>query len=583
MSRDELSALISPATRRNWARLATQPAGKLTSRANKRQSRRRIFPVEYLVHRKNIPAIQALVRFIEEQGLETGQALLALGRHVLDRKGLLHKRHVACVLDEYDGLLGSAGHELHRAFCHLNVPGDEYDVLGAVYQCLLSEGEKNSRGSYYTPLPVVRSLLSSLPPGDGQDVLDPCCGSGAILLSCTAPPQRLHGVDSDATAVMLAKINLLLKHATVEFVPRIYCLDYLEGKSPAQHHEIFDKAFDVIVTNPPWGARRTRGHQGRRTTEEETFALFFRQGFEQLRPNGTLRFLFPEAVLQIAAHRALRQFMVKETRLVQVTHYDQRFAHVATGFVDVCCQKAAPGDTFVVHRDGQTLVRSLESVRATDACRFTCLSELDQAILALVRERGVHTLKDSLWALGVVTGDNKGKLFRVPGEGMEAIYTGRDIEEFVLKPASRYILYKREALQQVAREELYRAPEKLVYRFISGKLVFAYDDRQRLVLNSANILIPRIPGMSMRTVLGFLNSSLFQFVYKKRFGDVKILKSNLLELAFPRVTPEQDAQLAGHVEDILQGRVQDKAILDDAVFALYACTRQQIEHVLHSI
>lgn len=89
--------------------------------------------------------------------------------------------------------------------------------------------------------------------------------------------------------------------------------------------------------------------------------------------------------------------------------------------------------------------------------------------------------------------------------------------------------------------------------------------------------------MSMRTVLGFLNSSLFQFVYKKLFGDVKILKSNLLELAFPRVTPEQDAQLAGHVDDILQGRVQGKTILDDAVFALYACTRPQIEYVLHSV
>ena len=339
----------------------------------------------------------------------------------------------------------------------------------------------------------------------------------------------------------------------------------------------------VIVSNPPWGARRTRGDRGRRTTEEETFALFFRQGFGQLRPNGTLRFLFPEAVLQIAAHRALRQFMVEKTRLVQVTHYDQRFAHVATGFVDIRCQKAAPGETFVVHRDGQILVRSVESVRATDACRFNCLSELDQAILALVRERGVHTLKDSLWALGVVTGDNKGKLSRVPGEGMEAIYRGRDIEEFVLKPASRYILYRRDALQQVAREELYRAPEKLVYRFISGKPVFAYDNRQSLVLNSANILIPCIPGMSIKTVLGFLNSSLFQFVYKKLFGDVKILKSNLLELAFPRVTPEQDAQLAGHVDDILQGRVQGKTILDDAVFALYACTRPQIEYVLHSV
>ena len=30
------------------------------------------------------------------------------------------------------------------------------------------------------------------------------------------------------------------------------------------------KGFDVIVSNPPWGARRTRGDRGRRTTEEET-------------------------------------------------------------------------------------------------------------------------------------------------------------------------------------------------------------------------------------------------------------------------------------------------------------------------
>lgn len=40
--------------------------------------------------------------------------------------------------------------------------------------------------------------------------------------------------------------------------------------------------------------------------------------------------------------------------------------------------------------------------------------------------------------------------------------------------------------------------------------MFAYDDTSSLFLNSANILIPNIPGMSTKTVLAFLNSSLYR-------------------------------------------------------------------------
>lgn len=87
--------------------------------------------------------------------------------------------------------------------------------------------------------------------------------------------------------------------------------------------------------------------------------------------------------------------------------------------------------------------------------------------------------------------------------------------------------------QQVAPDLVYRAKEKLVYKFVSKNLVFAYDNQQRLFLNSANILIPKVQNHSIKTVLAFLNSKLFQYVYHTKFNELKVLKSNLLQLPFP--------------------------------------------------
>ena len=96
---------------------------------------------------------------------------------------------------------------------------------------------------------------------------------------------------------------------------------------------------------------------------------------------------------------------------------------------------------------------------------------------------------------------------------MEKIYTGKEIKPYFLEQARHYIFYQRQALQQTAKEEYYRAKEKLVYKFISKKLVFAYDNTGSLFLNSANILIPSIPNMSIKTVMAFLNTPLYQFLY----------------------------------------------------------------------
>ena len=210
-------------------------------------------------------------------------------------------------------------------------------------------------------------------------------------------------------------------------------------------------------------------------------------------------------------------------------------------------------------------------------------SNEDLSIVKIVKDKGKYSLKNSIWALGIVTGDNKGKLFPVRLEGMEKIYTGKEIRPYVLRSAKNYIRYDRNNLQQVAKEETYRATEKLVYKFISNKLVFAYDNSASLFLNSANILIPNIPSMSVKTVMAFLNSSLFQFVYIKLFGEIKVLKGNLIELPFPEISTADNEKLSSLVDEILNGNGTKQECIENLIFSIYGLTEEQIEYIRRTV
>lgn len=135
----------------------------------------------------------------------------------------------------------------------------------------------------------------------------------------------------------------------------------------------------------------------------------------------------------------------------------------------------------------------------------------------------------------------------------------------------------------MAKEKYYRAKEKLVYKFISNKLVFAYDNTASLFLNSANILIPQIPNMSIKTVLGFLNSELYQYLYCTLFSEIKILKGNLIELPFIGITQEQDNLISSYVQNILNGNDNYIINVQEEIYKLFNINDLQIKYIKEKI
>ncbi len=560
--------IISEATRRNWSRLNTVESSRLTKRANKRRSTKKIIPVEYFVNKNNQDVVLNILTILEDAKYSITDVLCAVAEKLFDRIGILHNPNVQTVLAEYP-------YKKNEDIFHWEIPTDERDLLGIIYQSSMFEGIKNQNGTYYTPHKVTSSMVSALSFDKGQTFIDPCCGSGAFLLSVPCEnPRQLYGIDIDPIAVMIAKFNLLLRYShDKDFIPNIVCGNFLL-ENPFSGH-----SFDYIVTNPPWGAFVGNSDNIAEITSQETFSLFWVRSYRQIKDNGIVRFLLPEAVLNVKVHKDIRTFILENCCLNSITIYDSSFSGVVTGFVDIECQKGPKTNTVCINK-GTTSFEVKVSVFSENENKVFCfLNPVDSEIVNRCKNAGKYTLENSVWALGVVTGDNKGKLKSTPAPELEAIYTGKEILPYRLKSPNNYILYDRKAFQQVAKEEYYRAPEKLAYKFISNKLVFAYDDNRRLFLNSANILIPQIPRMSIKTVMALLNSELFSFLYQKMFGEVKILKGNLLQLPFPEISAECDRRISNIVDGIISGDCKEEEMLQDEIYWLFNISDEQIKYI----
>ena len=155
----------------------------------------------------------------------------------------------------------------------------EGDFLGLLYRSLLTVGDCAKNGLYYTP-PQAAAAVSLHP---GETVCDPCCGSGSLLIAVLPPGTESSAVfafDIDETALRLCEVNLALFFKDGDFRSRLEIRDAIaeDGDSPLR--------FDVIVANPPWGARVHRH-------SEDSFALILRRSLDRLKEGGRWFFILP--------------------------------------------------------------------------------------------------------------------------------------------------------------------------------------------------------------------------------------------------------------------------------------------------
>lgn len=621
---------ISPATLRNWVKsgqispvsvrplifsaqsilalkesIGTESFTRLNKRANKSASVNHFLPEEYAENTELVNSISELLQTIPKAHYKNIEYIVFLATlRLLETNNEIKKldnsnfelgaydswrresvKNIVCQwYSELDKNIKYADYDyLYQA---IN-PCQGDDFLGLLYQSLCQEGTKSSQGSYYTPSVLVVEALSQISK-PVTTFLDPCCGAGKYLLTAAKvfnlELKNIYGFDNDRIAAYIATINLLLAYKEVDETPHVYCLDALSelanGQMFCQTNYLINH-IDVIATNPPWGAYKNNYHDlSTQLKSGETFALFIEKSIALLKKGGQLSFVLPESILNIKIHADIRELILKKTKIKNIILLGRKFTGVFTPVIRLDLIKETPNDDWIIDVEDNKNKNHIKQARFINNSQYvfdvaTTTAE-DEALLSKIYAVKHHTLaKNAQWALGIVTGDNNKYILQHNIADAEPIFRGSDVLPYTLKAPSSFIKFTPHLFQQVAPEHFFRKSEKLIYKFISKKLVFAYDNGQHLSLNSANILIPNIPNLSIKTVLALLNSAVFQYLFTKKFATHKVLRGDLEQLPFPYVSTQLQVLIDSLVDKAIMLQETPKE-LEVLIFQLFALTPAEI-------
>jgi methylase of polypeptide subunit release factors len=252
----------------------------------------------------------------------------------------------------------------------------DYEIIGSIFERLISPNERHKYGQFYTRAEVV-DLINSFCIRTGEEaVIDPACGGGTFLVRAYArkrelapgrPHERilaeLYGVDISPFACHLTTINLATRNLVEdENYPLIARSDFFDvtaqnrflslpsrgrskGLGKIQHRDIEIPLLDAVIGNPPYvrqeGIRsdKTQGKEKnplKRGTKEFYRALvkkeadanlsgrsdlhcyFWPHAFTFLKPDGWLCLLTSSQWLDVEYGFRLQDWILSRFKIVAI-------------------------------------------------------------------------------------------------------------------------------------------------------------------------------------------------------------------------------------------------------------------------
>jgi type I restriction enzyme M protein len=271
------------------------------------------------------------------------------------------------------------------------------DVKGTAYETIVSNTLKQEAGQFFTPRNIIKCMVEMLDPDENMRVLDPACGSGGFLVMVLdyvrkkiteeMYPELLHlsplyleekyntlevnervkdyaekmifGFDFDPDLKKAARMNMVMAGDGHANIFHINSLDYPSGSKKSEldkikqtlqqsisksidrktafEYEDAREKFDLIFTNPPFGAkvevdfeiskRYELGHnwakdtydtfqKGKVSSSEAPEILFIEQCYNFLKPGGRMGIVLPDGILGNPNTEYVRDWILKHFKIL---------------------------------------------------------------------------------------------------------------------------------------------------------------------------------------------------------------------------------------------------------------------------
>ena len=276
----------------------------------------------------------------------------------------------------------------------------ELDTKGVAFEEFMGGFFKGDFGQYFTPRELIAFCIAMLEPKRDDLILDPACGSGGFLLyaldhvrresearfppTANEDPRRtlerfrywhdfaqnnLYGLEVNDELARVAKMNMIIHDDGHTNVVGHDALDFMQSIE-AKNRAVRDGAFDMVLTNPPFGAVVKRAEKGEGYLEQfelmgylgkaypnrkarrasvKTEIAFIERVHAFLKPGtGRAAVILPDGILSNASLRGVRHWMMRHFQILAVVSLPQfAFSHYDAGVKAsaVFLRRLAEGET----------------------------------------------------------------------------------------------------------------------------------------------------------------------------------------------------------------------------------------------
>jgi len=250
----------------------------------------------------------------------------------------------------------------------------ERDAIAEAFEVFIGPSLKGGQGQFFTPRNVVKLLVDMVDLTSDDKVIDPACGSGGFLVESLreiwrrievrsaelswpeheifaekqkAAIKNIRGIDKD---YFLAKVAKAYMAIIGDGRGGVFCENSLDNRGSwkaVTQEEIHFGAFDVVLTNPPFGKKlkiddRTilvkyqLGHKWKKRKDGEAYErsdtlhdgqspqiLFIERCIALMKDGGRMGIMAPESMFCNPSHRFIVEYIKSVARIVAVVSFPE--------------------------------------------------------------------------------------------------------------------------------------------------------------------------------------------------------------------------------------------------------------------
>lgn len=241
----------------------------------------------------------------------------------------------------------------------------DLDTKGVAFETFMTDFFKGKMGQFFTPREIIRFMVRMLNPTKDELVLDPAAGSGGFLLNSMDnvreyaeahydemeawqhwhgfAQNNLYGIEINDQIARVCKMNMIIHDDGHTNVINTDALDDFD-KINAIHRGFKKDHFDIVLTNPPFGAevkateknyldKYDLGSKQKKRKRQKTEILFIERAIDFVKPGtGRIGIVLPDGILTNSSLQYVRDYIMERCQILAIVSLPQfAFAHYGAG------------------------------------------------------------------------------------------------------------------------------------------------------------------------------------------------------------------------------------------------------------